>query len=68
VLVDGGTVGAGGALAVGVQPAGFAELRLTADGALEAVDLIEVEPTSGAATARRVVIDKLQPGADLRSR
>jgi predicted phosphodiesterase len=55
VMVDGGTVGAGGVLSVGEAPAGFAQLHLGRDGRLEALDLIEVEPISGEASARRVV-------------
>jgi predicted phosphodiesterase len=55
LLVDGGTVGAGGAFAIGEQRVGFVELRLTDDDRVQAVDLIEVEPLSGEATARRIV-------------
>jgi predicted phosphodiesterase len=56
VLVDGGTVGAGGPFEIGVQSAGFAEIHFTADGSARAVDLIEVEPVSGNASASRVVL------------
>jgi predicted phosphodiesterase len=56
VLVDGGTVGAGGPFAIGVVPVGLAELILTEDGRLDAVDLVEVEPLSGEGTAKRVSI------------
>jgi predicted phosphodiesterase len=55
LLIDGGTVGAGGPFAIGEQPVGLIELRLTADGRVRAVDLIEVEPLSGEATAHRIV-------------
>jgi predicted phosphodiesterase len=57
VLVDGGTVGAGGPFAIGVAPAGFAQLHLGLDGRLEALDLIEIEPLYGQASARRVAFD-----------
>lgn len=57
LLVDGGTLGAGGIFAIGEQPAGFIDLRL--DDAFEPVsaDLIDIEPVSGDGTARRVVFD-----------
>jgi hypothetical protein len=55
-MIDGGTAGAGGPLGVGVQSAGFAQLHL--DGTrLESVDLVQVEPLSGAASAQRLVVD-----------
>jgi Calcineurin-like phosphoesterase superfamily domain len=57
VLVDGGTVGAGGPFGIGQQDAGFAQLHFAADGSLRAVDLVEIEPVSGAGSARRVPID-----------
>jgi calcineurin-like phosphoesterase family protein len=57
ILVDGGTVGAGGPFAIGEAPAGFALLHLTGAGRLQAVDLVQVEPLSGEGSARRVVID-----------
>jgi hypothetical protein len=56
VLVDGGSVGAGGAFGVGEEPSGFALVHLDANDRARAVDLVEVEPASGAASARRVVI------------
>jgi predicted phosphodiesterase len=56
VLVDGGTVGAGGPFAIGVQPAGFADLHFTDQNEVEVVDLIEVEPLSGEARATREVL------------
>jgi predicted phosphodiesterase len=58
VLVDGGTVGAGGPFGVGVAPAGFAQLHLDSSGSLEALDLIEIEPLFGQASARRVAFDR----------
>ena len=60
ILVDGGTVGAGGPFAIGVQRVGFAEIRFTADGDARAVDLIEVEPLSGNAVARRIALRELR--------
>src|SRR5919197_301833 len=57
ILVDGGTVGAGGPFAIGESPAGFALLHLTAANRLQAADLVQVEPLSGEGTARRVVFD-----------
>jgi predicted phosphodiesterase len=56
VLVDGGSVGAGGAFGVGEDLSGFALVHLDADERARAVDLVEVEPASGAASAHRVVI------------
>jgi hypothetical protein len=57
VLVDGGTVGAGGPFAIGVQAAGLAVIHFAEDGEARAVDLIEVEPLSGNARASRTVLD-----------
>ena len=61
VLVDGGTVGAGGAFGVGQEPSGFALVHLDADERARAVDLVEVEPESGSASAHRVVLPPPQP-------
>ena len=61
VLVDGGSVGAGGAFGVGEEPSGFALVHLDADDRARAVDLVEVEPESGSASAHRVVIAPLEP-------
>ena len=57
LLVDGGTLGAGGIFAVGEVPAGFIDLRL--DGAFTPIsaDLVQIEPVSGDGSARRVVFD-----------
>src|SRR5918992_1137868 len=44
VLVDGGTVGAGGAFAIGEAHAGFALLHLTAGKRLPSVGLVQAEP------------------------
>jgi len=57
VLVDGGSVGAGGAFGVGEESSGFALVHLDAEDRARAVDLIEVEPASGAASADRVVLE-----------
>ena len=54
--MDGGTVGAGGLFEVGERAAGFAQLHLGASRRLEALDLIEIEPLSGEASARRVAL------------
>jgi predicted phosphodiesterase len=56
VLVDGGTVGAGGPFAIGEQHVGFAELRFTESGVTRTVDLVDVEPLTGNALARRVAL------------
>ena len=57
VLVDGGSVGAGGAFGVGEEPSGFALVHLDAEDRARAVDLVEVEPESGSASAHRVVLE-----------
>ena len=57
VLVDGGSVGAGGAFGVGEEPSGFALVHFDADERARAVDLVEVEPATGAASAHRVVLE-----------
>lgn len=56
LLVDGGTVGAGGPYEIGVQAAGFAEVHFADENAIDTVDLIEIEPVSGEARAVREVI------------
>jgi predicted phosphodiesterase len=61
VLVDGGTLGAGGAFGIGEERAGFIQLHLDAANNLRAADLIEVEPVSGAASARRLVFEPQEP-------
>jgi hypothetical protein len=55
--VDGGTVGAGGPFAIGVQTVGLAEVHFSEVGEPLAVDLIEVEPLSGNARASRITLD-----------
>lgn len=62
VLVDGGSVGAGGAFGVGEEPSGFALVHLDEDESTRAVDFVEVEPASGAASAHRIVIAPFEPG------
>ena len=64
VLVDGGTVGAGGAFGLGEQKSGFALVHLDTEDRARAVDLVEVEPVSGAASARRVVIGEQREVAE----
>ena len=61
VLVDGGSVGAGGAFGVGEESSGFALVHLGADDRARAVDLVEVEPESGSASAHRVVLAAPSP-------
>jgi predicted phosphodiesterase len=56
VVVDAGTVGAAGIYGVGQSFVGLADLHFSnRTDALDAADMIEVEPVSGAARARRVV-------------
>jgi predicted phosphodiesterase len=57
VLLDPGTLGAGGAFGIGEHASGFIRLHLDAGSRLLAADLIEVEPLSGEGRARRVVFD-----------
>ena len=56
VVVNAGTVGAGGVLGLGSQEVGLGELRFGLAGALQAVDLIKAEPLSGGAQAERVIV------------
>lgn len=56
LVVDAGTVGAGGFFGVGHEAAGLSELRIAPGKTLpQAIDLINVFPLSGAETADRVV-------------
>jgi predicted phosphodiesterase len=56
LVVDAGTVGAGGVYGVGQEEVGVAQLHLAPGQALpRAIDLMKVEPLSGAASAERVV-------------
>ena len=61
VIIDGGTVGAGGAFGVGEQMSGFALVHLDENEQARAVDLVEVEPESGSASAHRVVLSVGEP-------
>ena len=56
VIVDGGTLGAGGPAAIGEQSASFAQAHFEGR-TLRTVDVVEVEPVSGAARARRIVVE-----------
>lgn len=64
LLLDGGTLGAGGPFAIGETPAGFALLHLDRDRRPIALDLIEVEPLSGQGTVRRRVVRPVDEAAD----
>lgn len=65
LVVDGGSVGAGGVFDAGRQPIGFAELHFADQRAtLLSVDLVAIEPFSRQAQASRVVIDSLCPDDD----
>jgi predicted phosphodiesterase len=55
-VVDAGTVGASGLYGVGRDAVGLGDLHFHPGGELRAADLIAVEPVSGAAQARRVII------------
>ncbi|MCW2926188.1 MAG: metallophosphoesterase [Thermoleophilia bacterium] len=55
VLVDGGTLGAGGLAAVGEQPASFARIALR-DGAVTWVDVISIEPIEGDVRTKRTQV------------
>ena len=61
VVVDGGSVGAGGPFGISKTSVGFAYLNLTAPSTLDSVDLVETEPFSGAAQADRVVLSAQEP-------
>ena len=64
VVVNPGSIGAGGAFDAGDQEVGLAHLRFEDDGSLRSVELISVEPFSGAGRATRVAIGSLCPGED----
>jgi predicted phosphodiesterase len=58
VVVDAGSVGAGGVLGVGDERVGLGDLHFAAKSAsLVAVDLIEAEPFTGGASAQRVIVE-----------
>jgi predicted phosphodiesterase len=61
VVVNGGTMGAGGIFGAGVESIGLAHLMFNRSGDLRTADLIAVEPFSGAAQATRIVVDTLCP-------
>jgi predicted phosphodiesterase len=58
VLVDDGTLGGGGLIALGEAPAGFAALHLSAANLPEAVDLFSADPATGEATAERIAVTR----------
>lgn len=69
VVVDAGTIGASGIFGAGSDSVGIARLRFIPKSRdeparLSAVDLIAVEPFSGAARATRVIIDRMCPDED----
>jgi hypothetical protein len=64
VVVDGGSVGAGGVFGASKTPVGFAHLNLTDSGGLASADLVRVQPFSGAAQADRVVLTAKNPCRD----
>jgi len=56
VVVDAGSAGAGGLFGVGTENLGMANLHFGSAG-LRAVDMVQIEPLSGAAQAERIVLD-----------
>ncbi|HEY6781518.1 MAG TPA: metallophosphoesterase family protein, partial [Thermoleophilaceae bacterium] len=56
-VIDAGTVGASGIYGVGRDVVGLGDLHFSSTATIEAVDLIAVEPVSGAAEARRVLLE-----------
>jgi hypothetical protein len=65
VVVDAGSVGAGGVLGVGDERVGLGDLHFAArTPTLAAVDLIEAEPFTGGASAQRVIVDGHECGDD----
>ena len=65
VVVNGGTVGAGGIFDAGRDSIGLAELHFAGKRAkLRSVDLIAIEPFSGQAQASRVVIGAMCGGEE----
>ncbi len=61
VVVDGGTVGAGGVFGASKSAVGFADLNLNGSGELASTDLVQVQPFTGAAQADRVVLSSKDP-------
>lgn len=58
LLVDGGSIGAGGPFAVGEQPSAFVQLRVLVGGfkdpTVSGADLVAIDPLSGASAARHI--------------
>jgi predicted phosphodiesterase len=61
MVVDGGTVGAGGVFGASKSPVGFAHLNLGRAGRLISADLVQAQPFTGAAQADRVVLNTKNP-------
>ena len=61
IVVNPGTIGAGGPFDAGKAEIGMAHLRFNDDDSLRSAELIAVEPFSGAARATRIVIETLCP-------
>lgn len=55
LIVDGGSIGAGGPFAVGEQPASFAQVNTRA-GSITSIDMVSVDPVRGDGDTRRVAI------------
>ncbi len=67
VVVDAGTLGAGGIFGVGQEKVGLGRLHLAgAGGTLESVDFLRIEPLSGQAEADRVVVEVACPASEAR--
>ena len=65
LVVDGGSIGAGGIFDAGNEAIGLAELHfLPSTPDLRSIDLISIEPFSGQAQASRVVVDSLCPDSE----
>lgn len=61
IVVNSGTIGAGGVFEAGVSGIGLAHLSFNTDGSLRLVEFLLVEPFSGAAQAHRLEVDSLCP-------
>ena len=61
LVVDAGSVGAGGVFGASKTPVGFANLNLSDPGPLDSVDLVRVQPFTGSAQADRVVLNVEDP-------
>jgi predicted phosphodiesterase len=62
LLLDGGTLGAGGVLAIGRAAAGFLDVRLDASLSPVSADMVAVDPVTGDGVARRVAFPTAAPG------